>query len=564
MNATINQTALVLRRQIKAALVDPGPSFILPVMPSILMLVVFTSVFEPISQADGYDTSAFTASGWDAFVIPGVVVLVAMLGGGYTSSSLAADLRSGYTERMSLAGVGAWPHLLGRLTFEAFRLLPGLIVVVLVGFLLGAEADNGVVGVAVLIVLISLLGVAFTGIFYLAAIKSEDPQTPFMMQPLGLPLAFLSSALVPIAIMPGWSRAIARINPVSVVVDASRNAMVGDLWSQELLAAIVVLTVWAGLSQLAAWKMLQARLRGSANREMILAASSNSIPRSWALRARAARATGSPVGSPSGRRMTVAPNSFTRQLGLVLRRTWSDGLRNFPLAFVAPTMLAAFVAVIFAAVFDAVADTPGFPAESFVEWVAPGSVLLTAFVGAGYAAGALLRDIETGYLDRLRLLPIRPPATILARASFEGIRVVLPATVVLGGSLLLGAENQNGVVGFVAVIAISVVVAVAWNGVFFMVAMWTKSQQAVLGLQPLFMPIIMFSTFFAPTSNAPGWFDAIASANPFTQLLNGTRSVLAADTNTTELLVGLGAFVAIGLVTYTVAGRAYSAVLSPD
>lgn len=256
--------------------------------------------------------------------------------------------------------------------------------------------------------------------------------------------------------------------------------------------------------------------------------------------------------------------SFTRQLNLVFRRTWRDGLRNFPLAFVAPTMLVAFVAVIFAAVFDAVADTPGFPADSFIAWVAPGSVLLTAFVGAGYAAGALLRDIETGYLDRLRLLPIRPSALILARAAFEGIRVVPPATVVMGGSLLLGAENQNGVFGFLVVIAITVIVAVAWNGVFFMVAMTSKSQQAVLGLQPLFMPIIMFSTFFAPTSDAPGWFDTIASANPFTQLLNGTRSVLVADTNMTELFVGLGAFAAIGLLTYTIAGRAYTAVLTPD
>lgn len=260
----------------------------------------------------------------------------------------------------------------------------------------------------------------------------------------------------------------------------------------------------------------------------------------------------------------MEPTSFTRQINLVFRRTASDSLRNFPLAFVAPTLLAAFVAIIFTAVFDPVAATPGFPTDTFIEWVAPASVLLTAFVGAGYAAGALLRDIETGYLDRLRLLPIRPAAIIIARAAFEGVRVIPPAIVVLTGSLLLGADNQNGIAGFIAVIAITVIVAIAWNGVFFVVALTTENQQAVLGLQPLFMPIIMFSTFFAPTSSAPRWFDAVATINPFTHLLDGTRNILAGTTEAKSLLVGLAAFTVIGVATYGLAGRAYAGIVTAD
>ncbi len=255
---------------------------------------------------------------------------------------------------------------------------------------------------------------------------------------------------------------------------------------------------------------------------------------------------------------------FTKQVNLVFARTVRDAVRNFPLAFIAPTLLAAFVAVIFASAFDAIGATPGFPTETFIEWVAPGSVLLTAFVGAGYAAGALLRDIETGYLDRLRLLPIQPSAIVIARAGFEGIRVIPPAVVVLTASLLLGAENRNGITGFVAVIAITVVLAISWNGVFFMVAIRSRNQQAVLGLQPLFMPLIMFSTFFAPTAGAPAWFDTIATINPFTHVLDGTRGVLFADTDTTSLLIGTAAFVTLGALTYTNAGNAFARLARAD
>lgn len=259
MNTTLRHTRLVFGRQVRAALRDPGPSFVLPALPSILMLVVFTSVFDPLTGAEGYDAAAFTASGWDGYVVPGVIVLVALLGAGYTSSSLASDLRSGYIDRLTLSRVGTGPHLVGRLLFEAIRLLPGLLIVLGIGFAVGGEADNGLVGVIVLVILVAALGVAFTGIFHVVAIKSEDPQTPFAMQPLGLPLAFLSSALVPLAIMPDWSRSVAEINPVSVVVDAARHAMVGDLGSSRVGAAAAVLALWVGLSQLLAWRLLHNR-----------------------------------------------------------------------------------------------------------------------------------------------------------------------------------------------------------------------------------------------------------------------------------------------------------------
>lgn len=255
-------TMLVFRRQLQAALADPGPSFVLPLMPPLLMLVVFTSVFDSLSQAAGFDASNFSTSTWDAYVGPGVIVLVALLGAGYTSGSLAADLRSGYADRMSLAGLTGGPMILGRLLFEAFRLLPGTLIVIGVSLAFGGKADNGIGGIIVLALLVSLLGVTFSGLFYIVAISTEDPQTPLTLAPVGLPLAFLSSALVPIAIMPGWSGTVARFNPVSVVVDASRHAMIGDLWSGELVRAVLILVGLIIVGEASAIRNLQTKLKG--------------------------------------------------------------------------------------------------------------------------------------------------------------------------------------------------------------------------------------------------------------------------------------------------------------
>jgi ABC-2 type transport system permease protein len=249
---------LVLRREAATASRDPGPFFVLPAMPALLMTVVFTALFDRISDAPGYE-----GGDYDAFLIPGVVVLVALLGAGATSASLAADLRTGYFDRLRLLPVRPALQLVGRVLFEALRLLPGTVVVLAVGFLFGGQNRNGLAGLATVVLLVSLLGVAYSGVFYAVAIRTRDPQTPFQLQPLGLPLAFLSTALVPLAVMPAWAETLARYNPVTPVVDASREALLGDLWSDELLLALAVLAVAIAATQGLAWRALHTHLVGS-------------------------------------------------------------------------------------------------------------------------------------------------------------------------------------------------------------------------------------------------------------------------------------------------------------
>jgi len=250
--------SLVVRRQAAAAGRDPGPFFVLPAMPALLMTVVFTALFDRISEVPGYD-----GGDYDAFLIPGVVVLVALLGAGATAASVAADLRSGYFDRLRLLPARPVTQLIGRLLFEATRLLPGTAAVLAVGFLLGGQNRNGPAGLATVVVLVSLLGIAYSGVFYAVAIRTQDPQTPFQLQPLGLPLAFLSSALVPLAVMPTWAETLARYNPVTPVVDASRQALLGDLWSDELFTALAVLAGAIVVTQALAWRALHSHMAAS-------------------------------------------------------------------------------------------------------------------------------------------------------------------------------------------------------------------------------------------------------------------------------------------------------------
>lgn len=249
---------------------------------------------------------------------------------------------------------------------------------------------------------------------------------------------------------------------------------------------------------------------------------------------------------------------------LIFRRTAREAVGNAPLAFAAPTMLAVFVLVLFHGVYGNIADAPGWPTDSFLDWVASGGVLLSVFVGAGYTAGGLLRDLESGYLDRLRLLPIAPASILLGKLAFEAVRSLIPASVVLALAVALGAENDAGAVGFVAVLALAAALSVAWNGIFYLSALKTRNHAAVLGLQPLFMPVIMFSTFWVPTSFMPDWYRTIATWNPFTPVLDATRSILLGHTDWHALAVGAAVLIVLGAVTHTAAERLYRSAVAAD
>src|SRR5918996_6345907 len=154
-------------------------------------------------------------------------------------------------------------------------------------------------------------------------------------------------------------------------------------------------------------------------------------------------------------------SKFLRDSGLIFKRTATEAFRNAGLAFVAPTLISLFILILFQGVYGNIAEVPGWPTDGFIDWVASGGVLLSVFVGAGYTATGLLRDIDSGYLERLRLLPIHPASVLAGKLAFETVRAAVPASVGLTVAPLFGADIP-GPVAFVALVLPACFTAGAW------------------------------------------------------------------------------------------------------
>jgi ABC-2 type transport system permease protein len=244
----------VLRRTHAEGQRDPGPALLLPALPSILMTVAFTSQFDRLSEVLALPTGSF-----DEFIVPGLVIAVALASAGFTAGGLARDIATGFMDRLRLYPAGTTPLLLGRLAYEGLRVLPGAAVVLAVGVLMGGTVANGPAGLAVVFALTMLTSAAFSGLHLIVGALTEDPQTPLNMQPVGVLIMFLSGALVPVDAFPEWAEVIARANPVTPIADGARAALIGDLTSTDTLIAFVVALGWLIASVVAASAVVRAK-----------------------------------------------------------------------------------------------------------------------------------------------------------------------------------------------------------------------------------------------------------------------------------------------------------------
>jgi ABC-2 type transport system permease protein len=245
------------------------------------------------------------------------------------------------------------------------------------------------------------------------------------------------------------------------------------------------------------------------------------------------------------------------QVRLLLFRSLREGVRNPVLAYALPIIIPVAVLVLVAKTLYRVTDLPGFPTTNYAEWMTPAIIMLTAMTGVGYAATSLVIDIQSGFLDRLRLLDVQPGALLWSRVLFDVARVIPAGLVLLVVGLLLGTEIQEGVIGIALMFVLLALWAVAYGGLYFVVALTTRNPQAPLALAPLFLPLQFLSTQFVPESLLPGWVQAVAAWNPFTYMVDAARALTTGPLTAAPVAKAVAVAFGMMLVTQAASRRAY-------
>jgi ABC-2 type transport system permease protein len=220
----------------------------------------------------------------------------------------------------------------------------------------------------------------------------------------------------------------------------------------------------------------------------------------------------------------------------------------FPLVF--PLLLLA----VNAGGLDAATRLPGFPTDSFVAFALAIPFIQGALFATMNAGTDLARDIQTGFLNRLSLTPMRGVALLAGQLGGIVTMGVVQALVYLSVGLAVGVEFASGPAGVFVLLAFAVLVTVGFGALGAFAALRTGSGEAVQSLFPAFFVFLFLSSMNMPRDLIEiDWFRTVATINPVSYLIECVRSLIITGWDGEALALGFGIAAVITVVALVLA-----------
>ncbi len=192
-------------------------------------------------------------------------------------------------------------------------------------------------------------------------------------------------------------------------------------------------------------------------------------------------------------------------------------------------------------------DSTGFlEGQGYGAFQLPITLLLAA--SFGMAALFLVEEIESGYFDKLRAIPIPRYSMVLGRLVAEGAKGVLISSVILLIALPFGVEIASGPFGFLLIVALSALWGVVYAGFMQLIALKTRSAAATNSGGLIFFPLLFLTPNFVPREMLTEPMEVAATLNPVTYLMEALRSLILDDLDWGKILPGFAVVAALGVV----------------
>jgi ABC-2 type transport system permease protein len=252
----------------------------------------------------------------------------------------------------------------------------------------------------------------------------------------------------------------------------------------------------------------------------------------------------------------VSRSSFARQAGMLARRSVVRTLRQ-P-AMVVPSLVFPLILLsINSGGLESVTSLPGFPTDRYLNFALAVPFVQGALFSANSAGTNIANDIETGFLNRLALTPLRRVALLLGQlAGIVALGLIQAVTFVIVG-VIAGAGIHAGVAGALVIVALALLVSLGFGSIGAYAALRTGTGEAVQGIFPL-----MFAALFLSSASLPrnlietDWFRTVATYNPVSYILEAIRSLVITGWDSEALLLGFACAGGVALIAIAASANA--------
>jgi ABC-2 type transport system permease protein len=175
------------------------------------------------------------------YLVPAYVATIVLFTGGGIAVAVAEDKAQGFTDRLLSLPVPRLSLVLGRTLADSTTNAWSILTTAALGFAFGFRLTGSPVDALAAFGLCLVYAVVFTVVFIVMGLFAPNAQAAQGMSLIAFIFAFISSAYVPAASMPGWLQPFSRYQPITPMVNAVRSLVTGSA------ADVGLALAWSGL-----------------------------------------------------------------------------------------------------------------------------------------------------------------------------------------------------------------------------------------------------------------------------------------------------------------------------
>ncbi|WP_030754479.1 ABC transporter permease [Streptomyces sp. NRRL F-5135] len=213
---------------------------------------------------------------------------------------------------------------------------------------------------------------------------------------------------------------------------------------------------------------------------------------------------------------------------------------------------------LFGSLFKKVVQLGGFGTTSYLDYLIPGIVVMSAFGSSMWTGMGTLEEIERGTLNRFLTTPVSRSALLHANVVQNGITTAFQSVVIVVLGLIGGADYPGGIGGLLILVVASVLLGTVFGALSNALGMLVRRRESIIGINTfLLLPLTFLSSAFMAPAQMPDWMVRIADFNPVNWAMVAGRSALSADTDWTVVLSRGGALLALTVAAVWLSTRSF-------
>ncbi|MGY4738185.1 ABC transporter permease [Streptomyces sp. ATMOS53] len=213
---------------------------------------------------------------------------------------------------------------------------------------------------------------------------------------------------------------------------------------------------------------------------------------------------------------------------------------------------------LFGSLFRNVVELGGFGTASYLDYLVPGVVVMSALSANLWAGMGTLEEIQRGTLNRFLTTPASRAALMNGNVVHNGIVTALQSGVIVLLGLAGGADYPGGITGVAVLIVAAVLLGTVFGALSNSLGMLVRERESIIGINTfLLLPLTFLSSAFMAPARMPSWMRHIADFNPVNWAMVAGRSALSADPDRADVLSRGGSLLALAVAAVWLSIRTF-------